>query len=170
MYLLSRVPQEGGYFILRPTIACRTFIARQELRIEWSACRRIERISLWSGENNRRTFYYQIDLWISSRDTYYRGLYGREHAVMLYPPLSVDVSRISRALRERRICLSLRARSWSGLTREERVKAGLHILFGYSFTETPYIRCMFYGTPGEHTYVIPERLRAWIMAGDYNAI
>lgn len=33
--------------------------------------------------------------------TYYRGLYGREHAVMLYPPLSADVSQISRAPRER---------------------------------------------------------------------
>lgn len=30
--------------------------------------------------------------------TYYRGLYGREHAVVLYPPLSADVSQISRAL------------------------------------------------------------------------
>jgi len=29
--------------------------------------------------------------------TYYRGLYGRERAVMLYPPLSADVSQISRA-------------------------------------------------------------------------
>lgn len=26
-----------------------------------------KRISPWSGENNGRTFYYQIDLWISSR-------------------------------------------------------------------------------------------------------
>lgn len=27
----------------------------------------LKRISPWSGENNGRTFYYQIDLWISSR-------------------------------------------------------------------------------------------------------
>jgi hypothetical protein len=68
------IPREGGSSNLRPTTTdsayrCTgTFIARQELRIERGPrVRRVEWISPWSGENNGRTFYYQIDLWISSR-------------------------------------------------------------------------------------------------------
>lgn len=46
-------------------------------------------------ENNGRTFYYQIDLWISNRGTYCRGLYGRESRLRaLSALLTVQVSPI----------------------------------------------------------------------------
>lgn len=100
----------------------------------WSACRRVRRISPWrSGENNGRTFYYQIDLWISNRVPTTEVYTAASGPVMLYPSLRAQTSRrySARHAWERRICLSFHAANWRGRSTWKRTL----VLFAY-FGET----------------------------------
>lgn len=109
----------------------------------WSACRRVRRISPWrSGENNGRTFYYQIDLWISNRvptTEVYTAASGPRHALSAVK--NADVSQIFRAPRVREANMFIVPRG--ELTREEHVKADSYCLDTLGKLAVP--AAVFYG-------------------------
>lgn len=92
-------------------------------------------------ENNGRTFYYQIDLWISNRGTYCRGLYGRRALSAVNRTVSLaDIREYKTRARLSHPTPPLRQDG----KREERArwtgeKAEFRIVWGYYFMEVPVL-------------------------------
>lgn len=119
--------------------------------VTWSARRRVERRV--RGENNGRTFYYQIDLWISSR-------VPTTEVYMAASTPSCFIRRrrladIPRAAREANVFIASRARE---ITR--RIDTGGARESGPSYRLATALRKLpspytFHGTPGERRRAIP---------------